>query len=241
MKRIFVSDLYRLFRSYIIYILPVTLTAGLVSKIIRGQAEISQIGLGEVFDTASGMMVSIVFLLADIVAVYFWNAEQRNGYIKNIAGSISNRQTLAFSKMLTGMVIFTVFTVFSLIHAFLSNICCGIRIVNSGAAASAVEMLLRIFTGIVSLAIMLLLYEVTHSSAVCYITAIMIWTGMIETMIIQLTYLIFKWENTGRYMLRYGLDWENSGTAEDVVRSFIYLAVFLSAAVFVAKKQDVRS
>ena len=241
MKRILTSDFYRLFRSFIFYSVPAILTVSLVITIIGAGADNTQASLEEIFSSATSILSSIIFLLADIVAVIIWSEERRHGYIKNLAGVVRGRHILTCSKMITGVVIGAVFTVFSLIYIFLSYVCCGVKITDYSTNGALVEFLLVILTGIATIALMLLLYELFHSSAICYIAAIMIWTGMLETLIVQLTYLAFKWENTGRYLLKTGLQWENSGSLEDLVRIIIYLVLFIGGAVLVSRKQDIKS
>lgn len=60
----------------------------------------------------------IFLLLVAIFAVLFVNGEQRTGYIKNIAGQVSNRGNLVLSKMISCLI----FSAMLFIAAYLSNL-----------------------------------------------------------------------------------------------------------------------
>ena len=120
------------------------------------------------------------------------------------------------------------------------NILNGGTIVKADAGDAIVQVLLWMLTGLVVLSLMLLLFETTKSSALCYIAALLFWTKMIEELIIQLFYFLLKIDTVGRYLIIYGNVWENSGTAENFIRNALYLAVFGAAALIIAKKSDVR-
>ena len=232
--------MYRLFHSLAFYSVPAILTVSLVITVLFGGKEQEYFTAGEIIGSASTMLVSVIFLAVDLIAVYLWNAEHRHGYIKNLAGIVSSRHMPVISKMITGSFICLVYTSFALMYAFLSIILSGLKITEGVQTGQVTELILLAATGIASVVMILALYELSHSPALCYILVIMIWTGLLENMLIQLSYLVFKWENTGRYLLITGLGWDNSGTCEDVIRILLYLLVSAAAAVFISKKKDIK-
>ena len=242
MSRILRSDFYRLFRSPVFYSVPAVLAVSLILSLFGGREAVAPSELGGILSDTKSMLSAVIFIAVDIVAVYLWNSEHKHGYIKNIAGIVSGRQIPSLSKMTVGIVICLAYTIASMLYVIITGLFFGgITIDQVPVSGPLTELLLMVLAGFASVAIMLLLYELFHSTTACYITAIVLWTGMLENIIVQLAYLAFKWEKTPRYLLIDGLIWENAGTYEDVIRTLLYIAVCIAGAVFVARKQDVRA
>ncbi|MBO4416021.1 MAG: hypothetical protein J5824_08610 [Lachnospiraceae bacterium] len=241
MNRILSSDFHRTIRNPIIYILPVGLIFTLILAIFYSGTKGGQITISQVFSDAVEMQ-TLIMIAADIVLIKLWSGERKHGYIKNIAGNVSGRHILPISKMIVGITLSVVYVVFSFIYMICASSVRDTRIVYAPFSGQLVELLLWVLAGIASIAFMLMLYELFNSPTLCYIIAIMLWSGMLENLILQIVYLIFKNEfYLGRYMLILGMKTEESGCIEDLIRTLIYIAVFMGAAIFTARKKDVNA
>ena len=227
MNRILSSDFHRTIRNPIIYILPVGLIFTLILAIFYSGTKGGQITISQVFSDAVEMQ-TLIMIAADIVLIKLWSGERKHGYIKNIAGN--------------GITLNVVYVLVSFIYMICASSVRDTRIVYAPFSGQLVELLLWVLAGIASIAFMLMLYELFNSPTLCYIIAIMLWSGMLENLILQIVYLIFKNEfYLGRYMLILGMKTEESGCIEDLIRTLIYIAVFMGAAIFTARKKDVNA
>ena len=77
---------------------------------------------------SSQLQSGLLTLFVVIFAAIFANAEQKNGYVKNIAGQLTNRGTLALSKLAASAVqVFIMLLVFSLAAGVMGKILWGGR------------------------------------------------------------------------------------------------------------------
>jgi len=240
MSGILRMDFHRLFRSLILYILPLILLLVLIVSAL-GDNEPSQTGLDAVLDMVTGMISNVIFLAADIILVYIWNGERRHGYIKNIAGNVSGRHVLPLSKTVGIFAVCLIYTFVSIAFSVTGTLVTGGTIVSAPIDSQIRDLILWFIAGLASGAIMLFLYELTHSQTLCFIAAIMMWTVMIDNLVVQLAYLLLKIDWVGRYLLFSGLNWEEAGYAEKLIKALVYFVVFTVAAVFVARKKDVNT
>ena len=111
---------------------------------------------------------------------------------------------------------------------------------------------LMVVAGIAIIAMLIMLYELTRSSAFSYVMVILIGFGVIEEMIVSISGLIFPDLEIPRFLLisqfayfnDYGSMSEDAGIiAADPVWSFwvknlIYIAIFAGASLFISKKKD---
>ncbi len=240
MLRVLRADLHRLFRSPVFYITPAFMIGTVFLSAIRGSDVPFTMGLDTLILSASQMMSVITMAAVCVVMIFLWTQENRNGFIKNIAGNVRGRHIPTLSKLITGAIVTVIYTLATFLFVLFGNILNGGTIVKADAGDAIVQVLLWMLTGFVALSLMLLLFETTKSSALCYIATLLFWTKMIEELIIQLFYFLLKIDNVGRYLIIYGNVWENSGTVENFIRNALYLAVFGAAALIIAKKSDVR-
>ncbi|MCR5322243.1 MAG: hypothetical protein K6E85_03060 [Lachnospiraceae bacterium] len=241
MQRILSSDCYRTIRSILTYALPVILVLVLIFELISGTRHVGEDTISDVLDTSSSLLM-LVLAIADIVLIKLWSGEHRHGFIKNIAGNVSGRQILPLSKMIIAIGLCIIYSIFSFLFILCGNAIHGVKMVYAPFGDSLIQFLLWMLVGFVSAALLLMLHELFNSPTLCYIAVIMLWTGMFEEILIDLYYLIFKSDfNLARYTLICGMKVEESGNLEDLIRTLIYLAVFLGVAVFAARRKDVRA
>lgn len=241
MRRIFAADCYRALRNPMTYAVPVVFILTLILAIFTGNHNGGQIGINKIIDNTNEMLM-LVFIAADIVMINMWSGEHKHGFIKNIAGNVSGRQILPISKMMIGMVICGIYLVLSFGFMIGGNVITGVKIVNAPFGYELIQLLLRYLIGIASAAFLLMLHEVFNSPTLCYIASIMLWSGMLEQIVLQLFYLITDSDfNLARYMLITGMEIEGSGNIEDLIRILLYIAVFGGTAFFTARKKDVRA
>ncbi|MCR5330618.1 MAG: hypothetical protein K6E62_05440 [Lachnospiraceae bacterium] len=241
MRRILSSDCYRAIHNPMVYAVPAGFFMFLVMAIFVGNRNGGQIGINTIIDNTNDMLM-LVFIAADIVLINMWSGEHKHGFIKNLAGNVSGRQILPISKMVIGIVICAIYMIMSFGYMVGGNTITGVKIVGAPFGNELIQLLLWYLTGIASVALDLMLYEVFNSPTLCYIASIMLWTGMFEQIILQLFYLITDSEfNLARYMLLTGMNMEESGNAEDLVRILLYIAVFCTTAIFAARKKDIRA
>ncbi|MBR4777826.1 MAG: hypothetical protein IK007_09480 [Lachnospiraceae bacterium] len=111
---------------------------------------------------------------------------------------------------------------------------------------------LMVVAGIAIIAMLIMLYELTRSSAFSYVMVILIGFGVIEEMIVSISGLIFPDLEIPRFLLISQFAYFNdySSMSEDVgiiaadpvwtfwVKNLIYFAIFAGASLFISKKKD---
>ena len=239
MGRILKTDLYRLFRGIAFYIFPAAMLIVLLFSISS--------------DHTAGMTATIEDILADLIATmryltfipvcmlvtYLWNAETRNGYIKNIAGIVKGREITAITKLITGAVVTVLYVIVTFMFVLISRLIGGYKIVLGSPLKMLGELCYWILICFAAVALMELIHELTHSSALGYILSIMIWTGMLEEIIIMISSLISSEFDITDYTLIYGYLVRGAGWFS-LIRTMIYLVVFAGAAIIIAKKKDLK-
>jgi len=111
---------------------------------------------------------------------------------------------------------------------------------------------LMVVAGIAIIAMLIMLYELTRSSAFSYVMVILIGFGVIEEMIVSISGLIFPDLEIPRFLLISQFAYFNdySSMSEDAgiiaadpvwtfwVKNLIYFAIFAGASLFISKKKD---
>lgn len=111
---------------------------------------------------------------------------------------------------------------------------------------------LMVVAGIAIIAMLIMLYELTRSSAFSYVMVILIGFGVIEEMIVSISGLIFPDLEIPRFLLisQFAYFNDHSSMSEDAgiiaadpvwtfwVKNLIYFAIFAGASLFISKKKD---
>lgn len=88
----------------------------------------NKVNFNELFN--SNIQGNMLAILCAIFTVIFVNGDQKNGYIKNIAGQFSNKGMLVLSKLVAVAVqLLVIFIVFSVTSALIGKICWGDKLV----------------------------------------------------------------------------------------------------------------
>ena len=182
---------------------------------------------------------SFAYLLSSVLTGVFFCADNTSGFIKNYAGSVSDRSVIAVARAVTALMIGTLTICFTVICAFLLTF-------NIGDAQLTV-----VFTGCLFLTtigtsfIALLVSELFRKTVPVVITTIAISSGLvceligtITAMITDSKFILHEYCVTGMFKL-YSNSLEQADAARLVIVSLIYIAVTFAACVFSIKKRDV--
>ena len=200
----------------------------------------------------SEVQSSMLVLLVAIFVPLFVNAEQKKGYIKNIAGQIPKKEMLALSKMpAVAVQILLLFVVFCIAHASASAIFFRDRLVchtfGTTLGALGVQYLIHTAWGCV----LALLTMATRSTAFAMTTGILLASGIVELLMIYVNRAVHALiPSAGQLDIRhYTLTYAtNAMSMESTVRQIggflvlaaVYIAVSSVLAGIVYHKRDVR-
>lgn len=194
----------------------------------------------------------IIMLSCSVLVSIFVNAEQRNGFIKNIAGQLPNRGALALSKIITA-----VFgTLLLMVCLLVCGIAAGVIFYGDGFTLGSVADLASLF------GIQLLLHAafsslivffclVTQSSAFSMTFGIIISSGIVSIAYLGVNKLVSMLGgrasgfDIGSYMLENNINAIHIGsTGMILTKALIVGAAFLLAAgassMLLMKKRDIR-
>ena len=111
MGRILKTDLYRLFRGIAFYIFPAAMLIVLLFSISSDHAAGMTASIEDILADLIATMRYLTFIPVCMVVTYLWNAESRNGFIKNIAGIVKGREITAVTKLITGAVVTVLYVI----------------------------------------------------------------------------------------------------------------------------------
>lgn len=222
---------YRLFRQLGLYIIwAIIVVMMLVDSMLVEEKTVSTIL------TETG---SFAFLLSSVLTAVFFSADNASGFIKNYAGSVSDRSVIAAARAVTSLIIGTLTICFTVVCAFLLTF-------NIGDAELA-----AVFTGCLFLTtigtsfIALLVSELFRKTVPVVITTIAISSGLvceligtITAMITDSKFILHEYCVTGMFKL-YSNSLEQADAVRLVIVSAIYIAVTFAASVLSIKKRDV--
>ncbi len=200
-----------------------------------------------------------ILLFLGIVLVIFCTCETRFGFVKNAAGSVSDRGFMPLSKMIIGIVITVIYILeyaaiyasVQLITALISGNKIEYEALPVGDGPKFVEFLL--ITALVYIAFIAMttaLHELTHNRALGIVLAFVFSTTLLEQLLEGLMSLlqrflgVFEGVEIKKYMLMTnvydGYLSENYHPGTTIVLSLVYIAVFTFLAVFISKKKEIR-
>ncbi len=200
-----------------------------------------------------------ILLFLGIVLVIFCTCETRFGFVKNAAGSVSDRGFMPLSKMIIGIVITVIYILeYAAIYASVQLIMALIRgnkieyeALPVGDGPKFVEFLLiTALVYIAFIAMTIALHELTHNRALGIVLAFVFSTTLLEQLLEGLMSLlqrflgVFEGVEIKKYMLMTnvydGYLSENYHPGTTIVLSLVYIAVFTFLAVFISKKKEIR-
>lgn len=200
-----------------------------------------------------------ILLFLGIVLVIFCTCETRFGFVKNAAGSVSDRGFMPLSKMIIGIVITVIYILeYAAIYASVQLIMALIRgnkieyeALPVGDGPKFVEFLLiTALVYITFIAMTTALHELTHNRALGIVLAFVFSTSLLEQLLEGLMSLlqrflgVFEGVEIKKYMLMTnvydGYLSENYHPGTTIVLSLVYIAVFTFLAVFISRKKEIR-
>ncbi len=200
-----------------------------------------------------------ILLFLGIVLVIFCTCETRFGFVKNAAGSVSDRGFMPLSKMIIGIVITVIYILeyaaiyasVQLITALISGNKIEYEALPVGDGPKFVEFLLiTALVYITFIAMTTALHELTHNRALGIVLAFVFSTTLLEQLLEGLMSLlqrflgVFEGVEIKKYMLMTnvydGYLSENYHPGTTIVLSLVYIAVFTFLAVFISKKKEIR-
>lgn len=214
----------------------------------------SQIGSGlELGDIVmSELGGCLLVILVAIFVPLFVNAEQKRGYIKNIAGQIPRREMLALSKLPAIAVqvffLFVIYTIASLVSgAIFFRGRLALEFTGALFRALCMQYVLHIAWG----CLIALLTIVTRSTAFAMTTGILLASGIVEMLMVYLNRLIHglfpsaEQFDLMHYTLNYAVE---AMTAQSTMRqigglltlALVYIAASAVIVGIVYRKRDVR-
>ena len=181
----------------------------------------------------------------------FVNAEQKNGYIKNIAGQLPNRSTLVLSKLVAVAVqVFVMFALYILTMAVAGKIFLGDDLVFGafGAFAKVISLHYLLHLGFAALIMALTIF--TRGSGLSMTYGILASSGMIIAACRLLSMLLHKCGVPSEFSLGdYTLEAcitavmpsrTGSDLTKMIVEGVAFLVVSTVAAMVVMRKRDVK-
>ena len=224
-------------------------TWGITASVDESQIG-SDIGLGDILMSELGGCLLVVFVA--IFVPLFVNAEQKRGYIKNIAGQIPRREMLALSKLpAVAVQVFFLFAAYSIASLVSSAIFFRGRLVLDFTGALFRALCMQYVLHAAWGCLIALLTIVTRSTAFAMTTGILLASGLVEMLMIYLNRVIHvllpsaEQFNLMHYTLNYAVE---AMTAQSTMRqiggfltlALIYIAASAVIAGIVYRKRDVR-
>ncbi|MBD5482841.1 MAG: hypothetical protein HDR15_10050 [Lachnospiraceae bacterium] len=221
---------------------------------ITASVDESQIGdgleLGDILMSELGGCLLVVFVA--IFVPLFVNAEQKRGYIKNIAGQIPRREMLALSKLPAIAVqvffLFVVYTIAGLVSgAIFFRGRLALEFTGALFRALCMQYVLHIAWG----CLIALLTIVTRSTAFAMTTGILLASGIVEMLMIYVNRVIHvllpstEQFNLMHYTLNYAVEAMTAQSTLRQIGGFLTLAlVYIAASAVIVgivyRKRDVR-
>ncbi len=194
----------------------------------------------------SGMLV---LLLCAIFPPLFVNAEQKHGYIKNIAGQLPHRGMLIISKLVViAIQVLLIFVVFMLAIAVSGLIIWGNRLVFDDFGKLMGVIAIQYLLHLAFSAVIAALTVVTRSTGISMTLGILVATGFMQMIYFGVNHL-FESNDIGFDITSYMLDCcvgQMSPITEsiDIIRIIIVGAVYLMVSavtsVIIMQKRDIR-
>ena len=200
----------------------------------------------------------LMFFLG-IIVVIFATCETRNGFVKNAAGCVSDRSFMPLSKIAVGIVTLVIyiaeFAVIKFMFTALSALLRGkslkyIPLPKDDAGRFFGYFVLCLLAHIAITVLFILLHELVHNRAAGLVAVFVISTGLLGELLNGMVHGLRLWTghlkdfDINRYLLLSnmygGYKAETYHPSVMLVLCAIYLVAGTAAAVWVAKRKDIR-
>lgn len=199
----------------------------------------------------AGIKSGLLTLLCIIFAALFMSAEQKNGYIKNIAGQLPNRGVLALSKMTAAALqVFLMMAVFAAVITLSAMILWGDRVCIRVSADLFAFLGVQYLLNLGFVALIQLLCVLTRSSAFSMTAGILMIMGLTVPFYSAFNRVVLhfrpEWNfDISRYMLEQNIVQTGLGSTGDILARgcAVGCGVLLMStllAILIVKKRDVR-
>lgn len=190
-------------------------------------------------------------ILCVIFVALFANADQKNGFIKNIAGQFPRRGQLVFSKFVAIAVhIFVLLVVFSAVTAAFGYIFWGDKVYLASLLPFIKVLVVQYLLHLGLSTLMMFLTILTHSAAFGMTTGILICSGMTAFLYSGINQIVANlrpgWNfDISNYMLESNMRMIDVSAVSDTllrgaIVGIVFLIVSLALAMMTMKKRDVR-
>ncbi len=227
----------RVFRSVVFYLLPLFEVFLMIMSLLIGEKANVTITLHEELQDVLSFM-SYIFMASNMVMIFFWSSEYRHGFIKNYAGNVKGRHIPVIAKMIVGFTVNIMYVLSFMIFVVIRDMLDGFTVQMCPVGDLGRDYILAVLIGTATLAVSLLLFELSHSSALGYVFAVSLCVGIAENLLVNICYLINERIEIGKYLLILGNYWEGNSFAVNIIRTGLYLAACLTGAAVLAKKRD---
>ena len=264
------TDLYRLFTSFEVYLFPIAVVlidvALFIAKFIFG-AEI-EAGGGNIYLILGDFMANqLLAIVSGIVFAIYLAKEYKEGYIKNIAGSMSGRFMQTVSKYITGIVLFFGYYIFTSVEGavrsliFEGGIDTDISYVSEnfiffgpGAEGDVAKvwwawLLTAILLHIMLMTLILLCTELTRGKTLGCIAGIIIPLGVVDVLIEQFFLLMqnvlgwFEGFEIEAYLpfehLRPDFWCKPEIDIRPIVTAGVLMVIYFGLSAYIHKKKDI--
>lgn len=246
-------NMYRLFRSFS--------TCAMV--IITGLLAIAVIGIANsdgAFEAASNIDYSVllyvalqskmILIMVSIFVTLFVAAEQKNGFIKNLAGQFPKRGIIVIAKLAAAALqIFIMFLAFALFILIFSFIYWGDKIMLNSVSELFQIVAIQYLLHFAFACLITLLYHLINSSALCMTLGILLGSTLANSLYSLIDYVFEKFTqnafHSAEYMLSGNIALVGAGITSDIAAKAIIVSlvvIFMSTgfAILTVQKRDIR-
>lgn len=145
----------------------------------------------------------LLLILCVIFVPIYVNAEQKNGYIKNVAGQLKNKGTLVLSKLVAiALEVLTIFVVFTVVSAICGKIEFKDRFIFNDLATSFKILTLQYLLYFAMSSIVMAITLICRSSAVGITYGILSTMGVVGSILYAFTTIFNKYLNLKNFNIQ---------------------------------------
>ena len=268
MIRVLKTDFFRAFRTKAFYVYPIFVVFMCVLELLLGVSTVSD---GEtVVNVVRSISIGPEVLLADLhdgllmlflglFLVIFCTDESKDGFLKNAAGSVSQRAVMPISKIIVGTV--TIF-IYALEFAVIKGLFYGIEAIIQGASVKyapipagdigkyTVFILLCLMVHAVIVILLVLMHELTHNRALGIVFIFIYSAELFDKLVIGFTNLLksefglFTNVTFNKFLMMFnildGYKGEYYAPLRLLIICLVWGITFGMAALVISEKKDIK-
>ena len=202
------------------------------------------------FVSWSTIIFITTILCTSIFGLTIINKENKQGFIKNVAGMFSNRGLFAISKFITITIAVILWIVFGLCASILTTHLFADNIAYTDFSHFLYMSLLGILLNVSTISVMIFLTVLTRSSIPGVVAGIIICTNVFQTLLSGINYLANKIFGADNLAIEKFIPYENISLLgyepanDDALRAIIvaiiFIVVFNILSVIVSNKRDIK-